>query len=62
MELIGQTQKIGRDPSLYSPQQVVDELENITLVNKGDNLYEYDYKITEKNMKRTQKGIYDYID
>lgn len=62
MELIGQTQKLERDPSLYSPQQVADEIQNISIVNKGDSIYEYDYRITENNMKKIQQGIYDIID
>lgn len=61
MELIGQTQKLPRDPSLYSPQQIADELENISIVNKGDDFYYYDYKVTEKNLKNIQKGIYNNI-
>lgn len=50
-ELLNQGTKLERDPSLYSPQQLGDELDNISLVNSGEDLYKYDYRITEKNLK-----------
>ena len=60
MEILGQGIKIGRDASLYSPQQVKDELTNISLVNKGDNFYEYDHRITDKNVNDIKNGRYNY--
>ena len=60
MEILGQGIKIGRDASLYSPQQVKDELTNISLVNKGDNFYEYDHRITDKNVNDIKSGRYNY--
>ena len=50
-ELINQTGELDRDPSLYSPQDLNDDLTCISLVNKGEDLTKYDYNITEKNMK-----------
>ena len=59
-ELINQTGELDRDPSLYSPQDLNDDLTCISLVNKGEDLTKYDYKITEKNMKNIKKGVYSY--
>lgn len=59
-ELINQTGELDRDPSLYSPQDLNDDLTFISLVNKGDDLTKYDYRITEKNLKNIKKGIYSY--
>lgn len=59
-ELINQTGELDRDPSLYSPQDLNDDLTCVSLVNKGEDLTKYDYKITEKNMKNIKKGVYSY--
>ncbi len=59
-ELINQTGELDRDPSLYSPQDLNDDLTFISLVNKGDDLTKYDYRTTEKNLKNIKKGIYSY--
>ena len=59
-ELIGQVKELGRSASLWSPQQIRDELPFISLVNKGNDLSKYNYKTTEKNMKNIKKGVYSY--
>lgn len=59
-EIIGQSGKIDRDASLYSPQDFKDDFSFISLVNKGDDLYKYDYKLTEENLKKVKKGDYSY--
>ena len=60
MEVIGQGIKISRDASLYSPQQVKDELTNISLVNHGNDFYHYDKRITDKNVRDIKNGRYNY--
>ena len=57
-ELINQTGELDRDPSLYSPQDLNDDLTFISLVNKGEDLTKYDYKITERNQKKIKDGEY----
>lgn len=59
-EIIGQSGRIDRDASLYSPQDFKDDFSFISLVNKGDDLYKYDYKLTEENLKKVKKGDYSY--
>lgn len=59
-ELINQTGALDRDPSLYSPQDLNDDLTCISLVNKGEDLTKYDYKITERNLKKIKEGDYSY--
>ena len=58
-ELLGQAEDLGRDASLFSPQDFKNDLNFISLVNKGDNLYNYDYKITERNLKKIKEGDYN---
>ena len=60
MEIIGQGIELEKVPSLWSPQQM-SELNNISLVNKGDDFYKYDYRITEKNLKKIKSGKLDDI-
>lgn len=59
-ELLGQAEDLGRDASLFSPQDFKNDLNFISLVNKGDDLYNYDYKITERNLKKIKEGDYSY--
>ncbi len=59
-ELINQTGALDRDPSLYSPQDLNDDLTCISLVNNGEDLTKYDYKITERNLKKIKDGDYSY--
>lgn len=60
MEIIGQGIELSKYPSMWTPQQI-SELDNITMVNKGDDLYMYDYRITEKNLKKIRDGKLDDI-
>ena len=60
MEVLGQGIKISRDTSLYSPQQVKDELTNISLVNHGNDFYHYDKRITDKNVRDIKNDRYNY--
>lgn len=55
MEIIGQGVELEKVPSLYKPQDM-SELDNISLVNKGADFYNYDYKETERNLKKIKKG------
>lgn len=55
MEIIGQGVELEKVPSLYKPQDM-SELDNISLVNKGIDFYNYDYKETERNLKKIKKG------
>ena len=59
-ELLGQAEDLGRDASLFSPQDFKNDLNFISLVNKGDDLYNYDYKVTERNLKKIKGGDYSY--
>ena len=59
-ELLGQAEDLGRDASLFSPQDFKNDLNFISLVNKGDDLYSYDYKVTERNLKKIKEGNYSY--
>ena len=57
-ELLGQAEDLGRDASLFSPQDFKNDLNFISLVNKGDDLY--NYKVTERNLKKIKEGDYSY--
>ena len=54
------SQGIGMDklPSLYRPQEL-SELNDISLVNAGPDLYDYDPKITVDNINRIKRKIYN---
>ena len=54
------SQGIGMDklPSLYRPQEL-SELSDISLVNAGPDLYDYDPKITVDNINRIKRKIYN---
>lgn len=56
-ELLGQAEDLGRDAS---SQDFKNDLNFISLVNKGDDLYNYDYKVTERNLKKIKEGDYSY--
>lgn len=47
-------------PSLYKPQDI-SELEDITCINQGDDFSKYDYRITERNLKKVQRKQYNSI-
>ena len=54
MNILGQGIDIGKAPSLWTPQQIA-SLDNISLVNSGKVLRDYDYRVTERNLKLIQK-------
>lgn len=55
MDVIGAGVKLDKLPSLYRPQDIAN-MDNITLVNRGYDFYNYDKKITQKNEKLLKKG------
>lgn len=60
MEIIGEGQELTKLPSLWKPQEIA-SLENVSLVNAGDDFRKYDYKITNKNLKLIKAGRQDEI-
>ena len=58
MELISKAQTLPKVPSLWKPSDI-NSLENISLVNRGFNLYNYNYKVTERHCKDIKDGTYD---
>lgn len=58
MSIINLSTTLDKVPSLWRPNDITN-LENISLVNKGENFYEYDYKITEANEKAIKNGTYN---
>lgn len=61
MDIISQAMPLGKVASLWRPQQI-ESLSNISLVNRGFDLYNYDKKITEKNEKLIKQGRYNEDD
>lgn len=55
MDIIGAGTHIDKLPSLYRPQDLTN-MDNITLVNRGYDLHNYDKKITDRNEKLLKKG------
>lgn len=55
MDVIGAGVKLDKLHSLYRPQDIAN-MDNITLVNRGYDFYNYDKKITQKNEKLLKKG------
>ena len=58
MEIISKAQNLSKVPSLWRPGDI-EQLSNISLVNRGFNFYNYNPKVTEKHCKAIEKGIYD---
>lgn len=61
MDIISQAMPLNKVASLWRPQQI-ESLSNISLVNRGFDLYNYDKKITEKNEKLIKQGRYNEDD
>lgn len=61
MEIIQQAQELNKVPSLWKPNDIKD-LSNISLVNRGSNFFNYDYKVTEKHCDSIKKGSYNVHD
>lgn len=60
MEIIGEGQELTKLPSLWKPQEIA-SLENVSLVNAGNDFRKYDYKITNKNLELIKAGRQDEI-
>ena len=58
MEIISKAQKLTKVPSLWRPGDI-EQLSNISLVNRGFNFYNYNPKVTERHCKDIEKGTYD---
>ena len=58
MYLISKATEISKVPSLWRPGDIT-KLENISLVNRGFNFYNYNYKVTEKHCNDIKKGKYN---
>ena len=61
MYLISKATEISKSPSLWRPNDIAN-LDNISLVNRGFNFYNYNYKITEKHCNDIKKGKYNVGD
>ena len=58
MEIISKAQNLSKVPSLWRPGDI-EQLSNISLVNRGFNFYNYDYKVTDRHIKDIEKGTYN---
>ena len=58
MFLISKATELSKAPSLWRPGDIT-KLENISLVNRGFNFYNYNYKVTEKHCNDIKKGKYN---
>lgn len=61
MYLISKATELSKSPSLWRPSDIAD-LDNISLVNRGFNFYNYDYKVTEKHCNNIKNGKYNIGD
>lgn len=61
MEIISKAQELSKVPSLWKPNDIT-QLQNISLVNRGFNFFNYDYKVTEKHCNDIKKGKYSPSD
>lgn len=61
MHLVSKATEISKVPSLWRPGDIT-KMENISLVNRGFNFYNYNYKITEKHCNDIKKGKYNVGD
>lgn len=58
-EILNEGSSLKKLPSLYRPQEL-NNIDNISLINAGTDMYEYDYKVTLKNMKKIkEKKFFD---
>lgn len=58
MFLISKSTELSKAPSLWRPADI-DKLDNISLVNRGFNFYNYDYKITDRHVSDIKSGKYN---
>lgn len=61
MFLISKATDISKAPSLWKPVDIM-QLDNISLVNRGFNFYNYDYRVTERHCNNIEKGKYNIGD
>lgn len=61
MEIISKAQELSKVPSLWKPNDIT-KLQNISLVNRGFDFFNYDYKVTEKHCNDIKKGKYSPSD
>ena len=61
MFLISKATDISKAPSLWKPVDIM-QLDNISLVNRGFNFYNYDYRVTERHCNNIEKGKYNVGD
>lgn len=59
MELVNIGSKLQKVPSLWKPGDVPEELTNISLVNRGFDMANYNPEITKRNCNRIVKGTYN---
>lgn len=55
MDVIGSGHHIDKLPSLYKPNDIT-ELQEVTMVNAGDDLSKYDSEVTKKNLEKLIAG------
>ena len=58
MFLISKATELSKVPSLWKPGDI-EKLDNISLVNRGFNFYNYNYKVTERHCNDIKKGTYN---
>lgn len=61
MEIISKAQNLTKVPSLWKPNDIT-QLDNISLVNRGFNFYNYDYRLTEKHCSEIKHHTYNASD
>ena len=61
MEIISKAQNLTKVPSLWKPNDIT-QLDNISLVNRGFNFYNYDYRLTEKHCSEIKHHTYNVSD
>jgi superfamily II DNA or RNA helicase len=61
MDVVSSGKKLGRLPSQYKPEDILDETD-ISLVNHGTDFSRYNHKITEDNMRKVRHHDFDKVD
>jgi hypothetical protein len=57
-DLLNAGRDFGKKASLYRPQNLA-EIKDVVLVNKGEDFYQYDEKVTLKNIRKYKQGKLD---
>lgn len=58
MFLISKATELSKVPSLWKPGDI-EKLNNISLVNRGFNFYNYNYKVTDRHCNDIKRGTYN---